>query len=113
MLRRSEPALRCTERRHLRVEAVDDATIAVIRAPQSGPPLMVVVRMSGAGSVAVEFRPHHATSPGWEYVLSTEDERFALNGRPPRRDVENEAVHITFERPAAVLLRGSSGTVKG
>ena len=99
-LRRTHPALQPGG--NCRVRALDDDTI-VLRRDSRGGSLAVVVRLQGAGRALVprDFAP---ASGAGSSVLSTEDAAFTDAPAPVDVAVTGDAVHVTFQRPGAVVL---------
>jgi maltooligosyltrehalose trehalohydrolase len=72
----------------------------VMRRTSSEEQFVVVVQLFGAGRIPVATRGHHEV----RLVLSTEDERFAADPRPPQIDAGADPIVVTFHRPGAVIL---------
>ena len=92
-LRRQEPALR--DPRSFEVSALDEGTVALVR--HGARAWLIVARLKGAAPVTVEGR--------WELILDTEDPAFSPDPMPTRLDRLESATVVSFERPAAVILR--------
>jgi maltooligosyltrehalose trehalohydrolase len=107
--RRSFAAGRC-ERHQLRVEAVDDATIAVYRELHGGAAMLLVVRLSGSGWVVLPVETRCRIPQEWTTVLTTEDRGFVSDGQPPVVRTVQGHLEVAFQRPAAILLRGTQNS---
>lgn len=108
-LRRTQPALRAPSRRSFQALAWDDATLLMRFDAQDGSALLLVARLKGAGRWSGGEHPL-VQATEWVPLLHTEEERFAVNGRPLKIDTAAGRLEIEFEGPAAVLfhLRPSS-----
>jgi len=85
------------------VSAVDDRTVAIARSAH-----LVVVRMTGAGTVALETLA--AGTAGYSVVLTTEDGAFGGEGCVPHLADNGRA--IEFAGPAAIVLKRTRGKVE-
>jgi maltooligosyltrehalose trehalohydrolase len=67
---------------------------------------LVVVRLSGAGMVECGGSGTSPASPSvaWQVRLTTEQENFAADPRPPEIDLVPGRPRLTFQRPGAVVL---------
>jgi maltooligosyltrehalose trehalohydrolase len=92
-LRMEHEALLASDERTCEAAPLDDDSVSFKR----GSDFVVVARLRGGGRVNVE----HLAGGRWEPVLTTEDDRFAPDARPPR--VESTA--IEFARPGAIVFR--------
>ena len=81
--------------------APDEHTI-VMRRRHGGEAFLVVVQLSGSGSVRLPPAEPDASA---ELVLTTEDERFAPDPLPPHIDAGNGRLVVTFHRPGALIFR--------
>jgi maltooligosyltrehalose trehalohydrolase len=104
-LRRTEPALGVTAGAD--AIAPDPDTVAVLRAPADRPPLLIAVRLRGAGEVPLG---RWAAIPGgrrWSVALTSEDAAFVddVARQPPL--VDSERLVVTFAGPSAVVLRAA------
>ena len=105
-LRRTTPALRAADRDSVTVAALDEATLALWCHPPGVDPVVAIVRFAGAGAVTVPQTQPAFTTSGWSVVLTTEDPEFSSYGRPPRVDAAGGELVVSFDGPAAVVLRG-------
>ena len=107
-LRRIEPALRSNRPADHQALALDDDTLLLRRGGRQVDPLLVLVRLRGAGTVSLKGREGAGPPQGtrWQCVLQTEDPSFALDPAPPQIDLSGPAPVVRFLRPAAVVLRG-------
>jgi maltooligosyltrehalose trehalohydrolase len=106
-LRRTSPALRRVDRESMRVAALDEATVAVWRFGRSAPPLLMIGRLAGSGTVVCPADPAHGrVAPRWRALLTTEDPAFAADGMVPRVNIDGDDLRIAFGRPSAIVLRG-------
>lgn len=89
-------------------EAVDADTLVVTRRGTGGEPVLVVVRLTGAG--VVDLAGHQAVAGGgsWTPVLTSEDASFAPDPVAPIIEIAAAGVRLRFGRPGAVVLRGSA-----
>jgi maltooligosyltrehalose trehalohydrolase len=97
-------AMRTTDRCDLGVDALDEVTIALWRGIRGTSRALIVTRAAGAGIVSVPAGagPVH----NWAVVLTTNDSAFAPERAvPPRIAVGHDAITISFDGPATVLLR--------
>jgi maltooligosyltrehalose trehalohydrolase len=105
-LRRTEPALRSTDRRNFAVEATSETTIILKRSTSDPDPFLVAI-VNLRDSAKVDLRGISWLEPqkaqGWETVLTTEDAPFSPEPSPPRIDWKQKRVE--FARPSAVILR--------
>jgi maltooligosyltrehalose trehalohydrolase len=99
-LRNTHPALGASRATSADAEAVDADTI-VMRREEGNERFVIVVRLTGAGTVTVDTG---APCTGATTVLTTEDPRFAFDSRPMRVDTDRGRVEIVFHRPGAVIL---------
>jgi maltooligosyltrehalose trehalohydrolase len=98
-LRREHPLLRDRARLDVRIDAIGEDTIAIEYAgKEAHHRLLAVVRLRGAGEVALPDRP----GP-WRAVLSTEDGGFTRDPLPPSVNGDRD-LSVTFSRPGAILL---------
>jgi maltooligosyltrehalose trehalohydrolase len=107
-LRRREPALRGAAVEDYTVSAVAETGIVLCRRIASGPEIVVVVQLRGAGDIDLGS---HAKSDKWETILDTEDPRFSPDPRPISVRQADAAPTIRFKRPGAVILRESRPSV--
>ena len=98
-LRHTHAALGASDDPTLDVVAADADTIVMHRRGDDEH-FAIVVRLSGAGAVRVDAG---GTRP--DVVLSTEDERFALDPAPAGVDHGESGTSVTFQRPGAVILK--------
>jgi maltooligosyltrehalose trehalohydrolase len=109
-LRRSEPALRDGRADGIGAQALDEGTLLLRREPERGAPLVAVVRLVGAGTVVLPGSAlRGAGADSWSVILSTEDEPFAPDPRPPRVELADDTLRVQFPRPATVILRPKGG----
>jgi maltooligosyltrehalose trehalohydrolase len=104
--RAASPAMRTRDRRAFDVRALDEATLLltlVAGAQPGADDVTTVVRLSGAGSVALP----DARRTWRDVVLTTEDPDVAHDARPIRVDTAMPLT-IHFERPGAIVFRGLS-----
>ncbi|HSB60895.1 MAG TPA: malto-oligosyltrehalose trehalohydrolase [Vicinamibacteria bacterium] len=103
-LRRTEPLLRDPSWDGLSVRALGEEGLVLARLGGENA-LVALVRLSGEGRLAAEEAvPALREGASWALALSTEDEAFAHDPRPPSVDLAGAAA--TFLRPGAVVLRG-------
>jgi len=84
--------------------AVDTETLALSFVRTRAPSALVVVRLAGAGEVDLRSAGASATAR-WTPLLTTEDEAFAPDPRPPRIELGSALPWLGFARPGAVVLR--------
>jgi maltooligosyltrehalose trehalohydrolase len=97
-LRRTHPALASRGRDNFDAHALDAHTIALSRTSADRPQaLLVVARLSGAGSTRVAVGPEFETA-----ILTTEDPDFVESPRAIRLDRGSATLH--FDRPGAIVL---------
>jgi len=102
-LRRREPALAPDV--PFEAEAPDANTVALVFGARGAPDLAVVARLVGAGRV--ELAAGAAGRP-WQVALTSEDDGFSSDRRSPVvRDAPAGRLAITFDGPAAIVLRWS------
>jgi maltooligosyltrehalose trehalohydrolase len=110
-LRRS-PAMARGEAAIFEVEADGPHAVIVHRGQPDGTRLLTVVRLHGAGPVAIA--PLFARLPDgltWRPLITTEDAEFAVDAAPPTIAGGAGDVSIHFHRPGAVILAaGPPGT---
>jgi maltooligosyltrehalose trehalohydrolase len=107
-LRRDEPALRASERGSFELTPINESAVILVRHAPSGPSLIIIVQLRGAG--AVDFQKD-ASLPSlvgrrWQTLLTTEDAEFCPDSRMPEIDLAQPAVR--FFRPGAVILKEHS-----
>jgi maltooligosyltrehalose trehalohydrolase len=107
-LRRTDAAMRTRERRQLRVEALDEASIAMWREADDGDAILLVARLAGAGSVSVRVDAPAA----WSTVLTTEDAAFSSTESCPDIQPTQDGLTLSFPSPAAVVLRRGRDRVR-
>jgi hypothetical protein len=105
-LRKSEPALRGSDREGYTVEALDSGTIVLVRTPTSGPAIVGVFRLQGEGTVDLHAAPviQGLVGKRWQKVLTTEDAAFSETPQPPEVDLSGTAPGLRFVGPAGVLF---------
>jgi maltooligosyltrehalose trehalohydrolase len=106
-LRRAEAALHAPDGR-VRVEAVDDDTLAFRREAADGrETVLIVSRLCGNGTATLGRQDGGLVTPGdrVETLLSTEDPAFAPDNRPIEVVESGEALSILFHRPGAIVLK--------
>jgi maltooligosyltrehalose trehalohydrolase len=98
-LRHSHRALGASPETSVEASAADADTV-LLRRRDGDDHFLVVVRLSGDGTVevATDARPPEA-------VLTTEDARFALDPAPVTIQSNGPRTTLTFQRPGAVILR--------
>lgn len=105
-LRKQEQPAR-VERDALHVEPLDSGCLAVHLGPRPGVErhLLVVVRLSGAGSARLDASalglPKGAA---WRETLSTEEARFVADPCPPGLEQDEDHFVVGFARPGALVL---------
>jgi maltooligosyltrehalose trehalohydrolase len=106
-LRRTELALRSARGEDFEVAALNEGAILLKRTAPGGAALLIVVQLRGGGTADLRGQPMLTSQTGmpWEVVLTTEDEPFSADPRPPRIDCSADAPIIQFQRPTAVILR--------
>jgi maltooligosyltrehalose trehalohydrolase len=107
-LRRTEPALQdCGD---LAVTAFDSASLGVLRR-RGNEALLLVLCTKAPGQIDVHSWSPARTHEKWAIVLSTEDGRFAESREGVRAPVgpivSERTTSLGFNRPAAVVLRGT------
>ena len=80
--------------------ALDEGTL-LIRRTAADSRLFIVARLSGNGEVECPT-PAPATNP--RVLLTTEEQRFALDPRPPQVELGANRMRIRFERPGGVIV---------
>jgi maltooligosyltrehalose trehalohydrolase len=101
--RRTNAAMLSRERASVTAAALDADTIALWRHPVDAPAVALVAHLSSApGSVRLTGQ--------WQTVLTTEDESFAADSRPPAVRSDDAGIAIRFARAGAVLLRAAKPT---
>ena len=71
--------------------------------------LVVVVRLSGAGAIALD----QIDDRRWRVVLTTEDREFAADPMPIGMSGGDRPRTVHFARPGAVLLRDAGDSRRG
>lgn len=105
-LRRTDPALRAATLETAQAVALGEDALLLIRRPSGeGDPLVVVVRLRGAGPIDLRGQPSFDLDSRWELVLTSEDPPFATDPAAPEIDLSGAAPRIAFQRPSAVVLR--------
>ena len=104
-LRRTSGAMGTGSGHRFDVTALDADCLLVQRAAP-GAALRVIVRLRGAGRVALRVVSPPGLPAGWRWkqVLTTEDPAFAADPRPVR--ISADIGVAEFERPGAVILAG-------
>ena len=103
-LRRTVPALRSRERRHLHVTAPDAATIVMWRFADADDPIVVVARFAGGGEVRLRD-PRTGEPVDCRIVLTTDDDAADVTTARPRVQRAGNDSTVVFESPAAIVLR--------
>jgi maltooligosyltrehalose trehalohydrolase len=75
--------------------------------PPGAEPVLVVVRLGGAGVLEAAADPGEAARRGWRVLLSTEENAFAADPQPPHVGTESPRPHVAFRRAGAVVLAPS------
>jgi maltooligosyltrehalose trehalohydrolase len=116
--RGTEPALIASEPGCFEVTAINDSAIFLVRPATSGPTLLVIVQLRGAGVADLSgiwnqesgvrsresgVRNQEYELGHWQTVLTTEDPEFCHDPSAPEIDLSHPAVR--FLRPGAVILR--------
>lgn len=104
-LRSREPAFKGSDEGAFSVEAVDDGSLAVDRRGPGGTRVAALVRLRGAGPVALP--PGWGCAGRWRVLLTTEAPEFAPDARPPAVDLSGAAATAIFDRPGAVIVAGT------
>jgi maltooligosyltrehalose trehalohydrolase len=97
-LRQTHPDLFGAGEGRFSVRAAGDSAV-VLRREAEGKEVLIVCRLRGGGTVAVE----PLREGEWSLLLHTEEPAFCEDGRPPRAD-SSGVEGIRFARPGAVLL---------
>jgi hypothetical protein len=110
-LRRSEPALWGSDAFEIR-EADQDALL-LRRREASGADLLAVIQLRGEGRKELAGREEAEPGPDrkWKLLLTSEDEGFAPDPRPPQ--VDESAPAVEFARPGVVVLKSEPGRARG
>ncbi len=104
-LRRTAPALQRGPSARHEAHAAGAGAVVLRREAGGGPPLIMVARLAGEGTVEVPAALLRGSpAEAWAAVLGTEASEFAADPRPPRRSVRHGTLAIEFERPGAVVL---------
>jgi len=99
-LRATSPALRTTARGSFDARALDGETLLIERRDGTER-LWIVIRLGGAGTIAVP------AAHGAHVMLTTEDQDVAPDAQPMQITLGENTAEVRFARPGAVLLRGS------
>jgi maltooligosyltrehalose trehalohydrolase len=97
-LRRRHPALGASLARDGEASALDEDSVIVCRRGEDET-FWVVARLSRAGTVDVPL------PPGAHIVLTSEDEGFAPDPRPPALERLTDGARVTFHRAGAMIVR--------
>jgi maltooligosyltrehalose trehalohydrolase len=100
-LRRTHQALGASAALAGDAVAVDTGAL-VVRREGNGERLLIVTRLSGAGTVAHELAPWTGTP---SILFTTEDPRFAAGPAAPGVDTGPGRIAVHFTRPGAVILK--------
>ncbi len=108
-LRRTEPALRASDRQSFQVTAPNESALVLLREACSTPALLVILQFGQAGTVDLRNHAPSLSLNGrrWHTVLTTEDAPFSPDSRPPDLDLAGSAPVVRFHRPGALILRSS------
>lgn len=117
-LRRTEPALRNSDRDDYGVTALGASAILLVYRSSSelgaltqrrdpGPTVLAIVQLPGEGTVDLHKHSagHALDGRRWQIMLTTEDEPFCTDPRRPEIDRSGSLPVIRFLRPSAVILR--------
>jgi maltooligosyltrehalose trehalohydrolase len=107
-LRRTESALRSTDRSCFEVSEIDQSAILLLRESPSSASILVIVQFVRGGVIALNNHSAARTLPRrrWQVVLTTEDPEFCHDPKRPEVDVSGGVPVVHFLRPSAVILRG-------
>jgi maltooligosyltrehalose trehalohydrolase len=98
--RRTEPALLASEPGCFEMTAINESALLLVRHAASGPTVLIIVQLRGAGAVDLSERWGGGR---WQTCLTTEDSEFCLDPRVP--DIDLSLAAVRFVRPGAVILR--------
>ncbi len=96
----------------IEVTAFDDDTVGLLRTINGREEaLLVVSRVRGAGTVDVGAWPPARRYGSWHRVLGTDDGEFRADPsrgtESPRIAADRDRLHVAFDGPSAVVLRGA------
>jgi maltooligosyltrehalose trehalohydrolase len=102
---RRELGLGSLERGEYRASGEDGELVLEVTRPGAGP-VLVVVRLGGAGVLESEKEEPDPSEPdpSWRVLLTTEDEEFTSEPRPPELGAGSTRPRVTFRRAGAVVL---------
>jgi maltooligosyltrehalose trehalohydrolase len=102
---RQELGLGGLERGEYRVSGEGGELVLEVSRPGADP-VLVVVRLGGAGTLEAEEDPPRPSGadPSWRVLLTTEDEEFTSEPRPPVVGAGSARPRIAFRRAGAVVL---------
>jgi maltooligosyltrehalose trehalohydrolase len=100
-LRRTEPALRRADWKGVEARPLDEDCLS-LRRRAPGSELLVIVRLRGAGGVAV---PPPTRWRRWRLLFSTEDTRVCPDPTPAEASLSRNPPSMRFSRPGAVILK--------
>ena len=98
--RRTEPALVTSETGCFEVTAINESALLLARHAASGPTVLIIVQLRGAGAVDLSER---WGGRQWQLHLTTENPEFCNDPNAPKIDLSLPA--MCFDRPGAVILR--------
>jgi maltooligosyltrehalose trehalohydrolase len=107
-LRRTEPALRSTDRTGFEVSELDQSAILLLRGSSSSASILVIIQFLRDGTIDLNEHPAAGSLPRrrWEIVLTTEDPEYCPDPCRPEVDISGAVPVVHFLRPSAVILRG-------
>jgi maltooligosyltrehalose trehalohydrolase len=107
-LRRTEPALRATDRTGFEVLALDESAMLLLRQGSSSAPLLIIIQFLRGGLIDLNKHSVVRNLPDrrWQIVLTTEDPEFCPDPCQPKVDITSAMPVVDFLRPSAVILRG-------
>ena len=87
------------------VTALGSDAIGLLRASASRDALLLVVRLRGAGEIALDGWPAIEPHRDWRVVLTTEDEAFVDSAQRVGIDLDGRGPLVRFARAAAIILQ--------
>jgi maltooligosyltrehalose trehalohydrolase len=108
-LRRQEAVFAAPDSPVFRAVALDDDSL-LLSYSTAKDHVLVVCRLRNEGRVAVNRPQPESRSPceAWEVVFSTENPKYSSEPRPPRIVRAGARAVLHFERPGAVVMKGTA-----